>query len=230
MSNLYPSSRDSPNGGPRMGVALDRSQRMELWKNLKERELWDDMADFYGVIRATELLEAAYARGAVEPDKYTNVCKSLISSFGIQEQVLQSRGAIKDGAAFIEEYAKDATRAKIRLITEKIPATAQHVTPSWDSKQALIFDATNALIQASDSVSLQMTRKGDLHPLLVDVLDSINKLGVCRDDHPTVQTTKKWLQYLEPLRASDELTSEDAEQLTMEFGNALRQFRSTLEQ
>ena len=107
MSNLYPPPGENGSGGGRnrTGVALDRSQRMDLWKNLKERELWDDMADFYGVIRATELLEAAYARGAVDPEKYTNVCKSLISSFGIQEQVLQSRGAIKDGASFIEEYA-----------------------------------------------------------------------------------------------------------------------------
>lgn len=84
---------------------LDRSQRMELWKNRRERELWDDMSDFYGVIRATELLEATYARGSVDPDRYTNVCKSLISSFGMQEQVLKSKGAIIDGASFIEEHA-----------------------------------------------------------------------------------------------------------------------------
>ena len=37
------------------------------------------------------------------------------------------------------------------------------------------------------------------------------------------------LEYLEPLRASDVINDEDAEQLTMEFGDALRQFRSTLE-
>lgn len=36
---------------------------------------------------------------------------------------------------------KDATRAKIRLVEEKIPATAQHLTKSGNSRQALIFDA-----------------------------------------------------------------------------------------
>ena len=75
-------------------VVLNRDERIDVEK----------LADLFAIITATEALEAAYNRGAVNCDEYERECKIFISKFKDTEAALIDDGRIKDVATFIAEY------------------------------------------------------------------------------------------------------------------------------
>ena len=52
-----------------------------LFSNARERRQYDDLADLYAIIKATEHLEKAYAMDAIKNDEYTQACLKLIAQF-----------------------------------------------------------------------------------------------------------------------------------------------------
>jgi len=70
-------------------VASDGShqqQEVELYESSKERDAYDNLADLYSVVLATEHLERAYARDAITREEYTAECNKLISQFRLAEK------------------------------------------------------------------------------------------------------------------------------------------------
>lgn len=88
----------------------------------KERRQFEDLADLYAIIKATEHLEKAYARDAVDADEYTKACMKLLSQFKSTESALTG----VDVEAFIKTYSLEAPRAVDRLIRAGVPATTLH--------------------------------------------------------------------------------------------------------
>lgn len=61
------------------------AEEIALYQTSKEREVYDEQANLYAIITATEHLERAYARDAIDPKDYTLQVRiaafiSLISS------------------------------------------------------------------------------------------------------------------------------------------------------
>lgn len=98
-------------------MSLDEPE-IPLYENSKERSNYDEMANLYSIIMATEHLERAYARDAVDQKTYTEQCKKLISQFGVAEHVIRDQMPTE---TFMSLYQMDCPRAVERLLVQGIP-------------------------------------------------------------------------------------------------------------
>ena len=69
-----------------MKVEDELDEEIELYRNSRERQAYDDQATLYAIILATEHLERAYARDAITQQEYTTECNKLISQFRLAEK------------------------------------------------------------------------------------------------------------------------------------------------
>jgi ESCRT-I complex subunit VPS28 len=90
----------------------------------------------------------------------------------------------------------------------------------------LILEATQEFITFLDAVKLGMLSKDQLHPLLSDVIQSVNR--VTDQDFDNRGKIVQWLITLNQMKASDELSEQQARELEMDIQQAYQGFRRTL--
>lgn len=90
----------------------------------------------------------------------------------------------------------------------------------------LILEATQEFITFLDAVKLGLLSKDQLHPLLSDVIQSVNK--VTDKDFENRGKIVQWLITLNQMKASDELSENQARDLEMDIQQAYQGFRRTL--
>jgi ESCRT-I complex subunit VPS28 len=78
-------SRTSPKRPGIEKVVSDRTP-IELYSSSKERQHYDDLANLFSIITATEHLERAYALDSITQEEYTRECNKLISQFRLAEK------------------------------------------------------------------------------------------------------------------------------------------------
>lgn len=90
----------------------------------------------------------------------------------------------------------------------------------------LILEATQEFITFLDAVKLGMLSKDQLHPLLSDVIQSVNR--VTDQDFESRGKIVQWLITLNQMKASDELSDQQARELELDIQQAYQGFRRTL--
>jgi ESCRT-I complex subunit VPS28 len=91
---------------------------------------------------------------------------------------------------------------------------------------ALILEATQEFITFLDAVKLGLLSKDQLHPLLSDVIQSVNK--VTDRDFENRGKIVQWLITLNQMKATDELSEHQAREIEMDIQQAYLGFKSTL--
>lgn len=86
------------------------------YENSRERNDLNILADLYSIIKATDLLEAAYSRDAISAVEYNEECSKLIAQFKATEKSLILNKTIESATEFYREYQVDCPRAFHRLI------------------------------------------------------------------------------------------------------------------
>lgn len=66
----------------------------KLWTDTKSRRRYEDLADFYAILKATEHLERAFTSSAISQEDYTRECQKLIGQFRVSEKALITAGSI----------------------------------------------------------------------------------------------------------------------------------------
>jgi hypothetical protein len=92
---------------------------------------------------------------------------------------------------------------------------------------SLILAATENFITFLDALKLNMVSKDALHPLLSEVIQSVNK--VTDVDFENRGKIIQWLITLNQMRATEELGEEQARELAFDIEQAYQGFKSTLE-
>ena len=108
----------SPFEGRSYSEGDHQDETIELYETSRERERFDEQANLYAIIMATEHLERAYARDAIEPKEYTTQCKKLISQFKLAERILRNDTTTE---TFMQLYQMDCPRATERLLKMGVP-------------------------------------------------------------------------------------------------------------
>lgn len=90
----------------------------------------------------------------------------------------------------------------------------------------LILEATQEFITFLDAVKLGLLSKFQLHPLLSDVIQSVNR--VTDKDFDNRGKIVQWLITLNQMKASDELSEQQARELDLDIQQAYQGFRRTL--
>lgn len=75
---------------------------MKLFRNSREREKYDNMADLFALIQTLQCLEKAYIKDAVNANEYTEACSRLLA----QISVSFGRLAIRKPLQVLKQFSK----------------------------------------------------------------------------------------------------------------------------
>lgn len=104
--------------------------------------------------------------------------------------------------------------------------TASAAAAASNTSGVLILEATQEFITFLDAVKLGMLSKDQLHPLLSDVIQSVNR--VTDQDFESRGKIVQWLITLNQMKATDELSKQQSRELEMDIQQAYQGFRRTL--
>jgi len=91
---------------------------------------------------------------------------------------------------------------------------------------ALILEATQDFITFLDALRLGYLANDQLHPLLTDVIQSVNK--VTDKDFDSRAKIIQWLITLNQMKATEEISEDQARQLELDISSAYQGFKNTL--
>jgi len=199
---------------------------VKLYGSTRERRKYDDLADLYALIKTTEKLEKAFARDAIKPEDYDRACLRLISQFKASEAALQEDGTIKTADEFMRDYKMDCPRARERLLRCGVPATTLNSTDTAASERALrVAECVQHFITAMDALKLEQRAVDEVQPLVADLVTSLGRVSA------SGQQGKKladWLLQLNAMRAAEEISEDQARQLSFDLDAAYSEFHRSL--
>lgn len=216
-------------------TALDSTHpEIELYTSTKERKDYENMADLYTIIVATEHLERAYAQNAISQTEYTSECNKLLSQFKIAEKAAllssNSNNGIANTETFMRVYQMDCPRASHRLlkvgVPEKTKENAADGALSSSGKLAVIVAETvQNFITTMDAIKLDQRAVDELQPLLSDLRTSMNRLPLeTPANFGPMEKIQFWLEKLNGMRAVDVIDEDDGRQLYFELEGAYMEF------
>eukprot|EP01035_Chromulina_nebulosa_P018525 gene18525-24243_t len=222
--NNYTQTFESPQ------IIRQKLPEVKQFDNNKERNQIEELAEFYAIIRATELLETAFSRDAVDSNEYTDICSKLISQFKASNAALITAGYIKDSSTFFRDYNIDCPRAFDRLVRDGVPATVMHGSSADNNRSnvKIVAETVQAFITALDSLKLNQRATDEIQPLIAELTTSLQKVSGLPPNFDGLVKMKAWLQKLNSLRASDEIEEDDARQLIFDIENSYNAFHAFL--
>ena len=215
---------------PAYSSSSDRDERVKLWSGTKERAYYDSMSDMFAILMATQHLEKAYIRSSIPEDAYTEQCQKLIAQFKTTEEGLkQSKFDFADTKKFIRQYRIECPLAVTRLLEHGVPATVMHAaTDSSRDTTVLVAEATQFFITALDTLKLDQRAVDEIHPIMKDLVETVNKTAMLTRGAFDPSTLQNWLITLNSMRASEELDEDQLRQLTFDLEDSYNNFMSAL--
>ncbi|KAF7511013.1 hypothetical protein GJ744_005559 [Endocarpon pusillum] len=212
-------------------ISLD--EEVKLADTSAERDLLDSLAEIYSIIRTLDGLEKAYIKDAVTETEYTEMCAKLLKQY---KSILSDEGVEKefgDLETFGRRWEIECPRATER-IRIGMPSTVEQPSHNPNISAAgagaassrLIVDATENFITFLDALKLNMSSKETLHPLLSDVIQSVNKVTERDFDHRG--KIIQWLITLNQMRTTEELSEGQIRDLTFDMEQAYAGFKGTI--
>ncbi|EED89629.1 predicted protein [Thalassiosira pseudonana CCMP1335] len=218
MSN--PSSSSS-----RWPRALDESpSEIDLYDSSKERVAYENLADLYTIITATEHVERLYGQDNITHTEYTTECNKLISQFKIAEKAALGKNNMTT-ETFMKKYQMDCPRAADRLLRMGVPEPLKTSDGSGHANVAItVAETVQHFITAMDAVKLEQRAVDELQPLLSDLMNALVQLPDTPNDFGPNYKVKKWLQKLNRMRAVDMIDDDDGRQLYHDLDSAYSEF------
>ncbi|KAE9461789.1 hypothetical protein C3L33_06289, partial [Rhododendron williamsianum] len=145
--------------------------------------MYENFAELFAIIKATEKLEKLYIRDIISPAEYEPECQKLIAHFKTLASTLKD--TVPSIERFHDTYKMDCPAALNRLITSGVPATVEHraaAAMSMSSSASVVAECVQNFITAMDALRLNMLAVDQVHPLLSDLLASLNKLTILPPD------------------------------------------------
>jgi ESCRT-I complex subunit VPS28 len=125
------------------------------------------------------------------------------------------------------EVPRATERIRIGLpSTVTAPSLNVSTTASSGTNGTLILEATQDFITFLDALKLGLLAKDQLHPLLSDVIQSVNK--VTDSDFEGRGKIVQWLITLNQMKATEEVSEEQARELELDMNSAYQGFKTTL--
>ncbi|XP_015116300.1 uncharacterized protein LOC107040645 [Diachasma alloeum] len=209
-----------------MSIAQERPELYEevkLYKNAREREKHDNQADLYAVVNTLQHLEKAYIRDCVTPKEYTAACSKLLVQYRAAFKQVQS-DQFPTIDAFARAFRLDCPAA-LERIKEDRPIT---IKDDKGNTSKCIADIVSLFITLMDKLRLDIKAMDELHPDLRDLLDTMNRLSILPSDFDGKTRVSDWLQTLNSMSASDELSETQVRQLLFDLETSYNAFNKVL--
>lgn len=209
---------------------------INLDEEVKLAEIDRDLAEIYSIIITLDALEKAYLRDSIKESEYTETCDRLLRQYKSNLADEAVAAAFGDLDSFKLEWDIEAPKATERLRIG-LPATVQQApaqqsrplsqAPGTNGGATHIVAVSESFITLFDAVKLNILNKETLHPILVDIIQAVNK--VTDRDFENKGKIVQWLITLNQMRVADSLSSEQARELQFDLQLAYDGFKSTLE-
>ncbi|KAL2126460.1 hypothetical protein VTI74DRAFT_874 [Chaetomium olivicolor] len=216
-----------------LSATINLDEEVKLAETRAERDLQDSLAEIFSIIVTIDELEKAFLKDAIPEADYTEICERSLKQYKslvADETVAKAFVGLEE---FKAEWDLEVPRATER-IRVGMPSTA--VTASsgpapapaavGNTSGALILEATQDFITFLDALRLGLLAKDQLHPLLTDVIQSVNK--VTDRDFENRGKIVQWLITLNQMKATEELSEEQARELELDINSAYQGFKNTL--
>ena len=196
-----------------------------------EERKYNDLADFFSIIKATEHLERAYMKDAIKEDEYTRECSKLIGHFKNMERTLLADKIIESTESFITENRMEVRMAKECLLVRGVPMTTLYHTPtSAANSSAVIYELSTALVSAQDYLSLGVASMDEFQPLIADVCTLITKVPYLPADLKGLVKIQEWLLKLNEMRAYENLDKDEVRQCLHDLRTLYDSFKDWLKE
>ncbi|EGC29267.1 hypothetical protein DICPUDRAFT_43081 [Dictyostelium purpureum] len=200
-------------------------KEIKLYSNNIEREMYDNLAELYSIIKVTEHLEKAYIRDDVPPKDYTTACSKLIAQFKSSQTLLKDH--VPNVAQFMRDYDLNCKAAYDRLVIKGFPSTLEHSTNESSTDTAMaknVAEAVQLFITTMDSIRLKLVAVDGIYPLLSDLMESLNRNSWLGPTFEGKEKIKNWISILNQMKATDELDDEQSRQLLFDLDNSYNIF------
>jgi len=124
------------------------------------------------------------------------------------------------------EVPRATERIRIGLPSTITAPSHNATTNSGGSNGTLVLEATQDFITFMDALKLGLLAKDQLHPLLSDLIQSVNK--VTDRDFDGRGKIVQWLITLNQMKATEEVSEEQTRELDLDMSMAYQGFKSTL--
>ncbi|CAF2886028.1 unnamed protein product [Rotaria sp. Silwood2] len=197
-------------------------EEVRLWKNPRERERYDNMADVFSIITTLQALEKAYIKDLVEPDEYTKNCEKLLAKFAAAFRAIQSQFPLIED--FVRKYKLDCPAALLR-IREGRPIT---VRDDRGNMGKAIAETVSLFINLMDKLKLNIRANDMLQTDVRELLDVINRMNMIPSNYIGREKISKWLNILANMNAAEEITEDQARQFQMDLEICFSEFNRLL--
>ncbi|KAG0126900.1 VPS28 protein-domain-containing protein [Tuber indicum] len=238
-----------------LSTSISLDEEVKLSTTVQQRELNESLAEIYSIIVTLDFLEKAYIKDSISQetfatpltlgdiqvvcgkalmmmvlryDSYTPTCLRLLGQYKTILKNPDVASAFKDLETFKSAYHLSYPSATERLKIG-VPATFEHApTTSSAISARAAAEATQNFITFMDALRLHYTAKDQLHPLLSDVITSVNNVAGAKEFEGR-QSIVQWLIILNQMGAGDEITEAQGRQMLFDIENAYNEFYKNLQ-
>lgn len=200
-------------------------EEVKLFRHAREREKYDNMADLFALVSTLQNLEKAYIRDCVTPQEYTAACSKLLVQYKVAFKLVQG-DEFPTIDSFVKKYRLDCPAA-LERIREDRPIT---IKDDKGNTSKCIADIVSLFITIMDKLRLGIKAMDELHPELRDLVDTMNRLSMIPENFEGKDKVKNWLETLNSMQASDELTDDQVRQFLFDLESAYSAFNNLLHQ
>ncbi|KAG5300419.1 vacuolar sorting-associated protein [Histoplasma ohiense] len=217
-----------------LSASINLDEEVKLSSSSAERDLYESLAEIYSIILTLDGLEKAYIKDAITESEYTETCARLLKQYksSLSDETVAKEFVDLD--TFKRTWGLECPRATERLRIG-VPVTVEQAShsaasapsnPNTSTSGSLILAATENFITFLDALKLNMVSKDALHPLLSEIIQSVNR--VTDQDFENRGKIIQWLIALNQMRATEELSEDQARELAFEIEQAYQGFKDTL--
>ncbi|CAH8659479.1 unnamed protein product [Schistosoma rodhaini] len=206
-----------------MDGRVELYEEVKLYRTAREREKYDNLAELYAVINTIQCLQKAYIKDYVESKEYTAACSKLLVQYKAAFKQVQGDefATIED---FMRKYKMDCPAA-LERIKEGRPITIK------DDKQNInksIADTVSLFITIMDKLRLDIRAVDEIHPDLRELYETLYRLSILPSDFEGKDRVKAWLDKMDQMQASDELSEAEVRQMLFDLDSGYNAFNRTL--
>ena len=211
-------------GSHNQSPSADTSKLMEevkLHDNAREREEVDNRANVFALIQTIQALEKAYIKDAVTPTDYAKQCNILLMQYNAAFKLIKEK--FPNVESFTAKYLLDCPAA-VERIKDGRPITVK----DDGNVSKLIAEIVSLFITVMDRLRLEIRAMDELHPDVKDLYEAMCRMSTLPSVFEGRTKIQKWLDALNSMQASDELSEEQVRQMLFDFESAYNDFNRFL--
>uniref|UniRef100_A0AAX7T3X8 Vacuolar protein sorting-associated protein 28 homolog n=1 Tax=Astatotilapia calliptera TaxID=8154 RepID=A0AAX7T3X8_ASTCA len=190
-------------------------EEVKLYKNAREREKYDNMAELFAVVKTLQALEKAYIKDCVTPNDFC--------WFQVHRLLFQT--LVQSVCHIFQDFIFLDCPLAMERIKEDRPIT---IKDDKGNLNRCIADIVSLFITVMDKLRLEIRAMDEIQPDLRELMETMNRMSNMPPDSEAKDKVSLWLTTLSSMSASDELDDNQVRQMLFDLESAYNAFNRFL--